>query len=108
MAISTNTLRKLLMESNKNMKVINEAVNSVLMLAMLNNDLLHIDIKYLAYINEIEVKVFNKNTDYSMAHKRKFSCGVYLDNPNALNILKSLEIKLIDLINKKSDDSHWL
>lgn len=100
MAISTTTLKELLMQSDENMKAINEAVNSVLTLAMLNNNRLHIDIKYVAYINEIEVKIFNRNTDYSTGHKRNFSCSVYLDNPNALNTLKSLESKLINLINK--------
>lgn len=94
------------MKNNENVRAINEAVSSIMTLAILYKDLLHINIKYTAYINEIEVKVFNQKTNYSTAHKRKFSCCVYLDTPNVLNKLKSLESKLIDLINIKSANSH--
>jgi len=81
------------------MEPIYKAVNSLMTLAIVNQDILHIDVKYHAYINEIEIKVFNQTTNYSLAHKRKFSCGIYLDNPNALNTLQLLERKLVQLIN---------
>jgi len=82
----------------EDIKEIYEAVNSILIIAIANNETLHLDVKYSAFINEIEVKAFSRNTDYSKGHKRKFSCGVYLDNPNALKRLKSLENELKKLI----------
>lgn len=82
------------------MKDVYCAINSILILAVTNNDRVHIDIKYSAYINEIEIKVFNRNTNYSRAHKRKFSHVIYLDNPSALKTLRSVKDELIGLIKR--------
>lgn len=108
MAISTKNLSDNSTTGNKNMTPIHSAVNSLLILAIVNKDILHIDVTYHAYINEIEVKVFNQQTNYLIAHKRSFSCGVYLDSPNALNTLVHLQNKLIKLISdaKKKEKIH--
>lgn len=85
------------------MKEIYGVVNSILILAIINNEILHIDVKYSAYINEIEIKVFSRNTNYLRGHKRKFSCGVYLDNPSALKTLRLLKSELISLIKREQN-----
>ena len=92
-----------MMNDRENIESIHSMVSSITTYAMLNSDVLHIDVKYTACIEEIEVKVFDGKTDYSTAHSRKFSCAVYLDNHNALNTLKALEDKLIDLVAEAKD-----
>ena len=87
------------LEKNKDLEQrIYQQVNSIMTLAMLSSDVLHIDVAYEANIKEISVKVFDKNTDYLHAHRRKFGLGIYLAQLTTVNTLLALEDKLIELV----------
>ena len=78
-------------------------VSAITELAMVSRDVLHIEVKFSAHINELEVKAFDAKTDYMASHHRLFGRSVYLDSANALDALKQLEDELIDLIADAKD-----
>lgn len=78
-------------------------VGAITELAMVSRSALHIEVKFSAHVNELEVKAFNANTDYMAPHRRVFGRNVYLDGVRALDALKQLEDELIDLIADAKD-----
>lgn len=81
---------------------IRSMVNSIMTLAMLNSDLLHIHASYSAHVKAVEVRVNPASTNYEFPIVL-FKEHIYLDKPNALEQLKVLEDLLIELVADAKD-----
>lgn len=89
-------------------KSVNDALSEqlickIMLLAMQNNELLNIDVAYLAEFNEFSVKVFESNHNYKFGVIRKFVKGVSLNQSNAVDELNKIESKLDQLIADAKD-----
>lgn len=73
-------------------------VAAITALAILSYEVVHIEVKYIACLHLLDVKVLDGKTDLFMGSTYKFGCAVYLDSPSALEQLKVLEDKLIDAV----------
>ena len=91
-----------LLNSSEDMSICN-AVNSITNLALLNRNVLHINVTYSPEVDGIQVKAFKANANYFGIYKPVFSRCVYLDQPPTLNQLQTLEDDLIELIGSAKD-----
>lgn len=87
----------------QNDRAICSMVSAITELAILSQQLIHIEVKFTAVVNELEVKVFRATTNYLGGVRRLFVRCVYLDNSNALDELKALEDQLIELVAEAKD-----
>ncbi|WP_019615505.1 hypothetical protein [Psychromonas ossibalaenae] len=86
-----------------NTKAIHSMVNSIMTLAMLNDEVLHIFVRYVPHTKEISVRVLDARTDYDNKQTELFTEHVYLDEPQSLDHLKLLEDLLIELVGQAKD-----
>ena len=83
---------------NKNLEQrIYEQVNSIMMLAMVSSDVLHIHVHYSAHIKQVDVRVNPFFTNYKFP-TAIYKENVYIDKPQSLTELKDIEDLLIDLV----------
>lgn len=80
-----------------------DVINGITALAVLNANILHIDIQYAAWLQSFSVKVFEVGTNYMRPHTYLFVRQVQLERPDVLNELKNLEDLLIDKIADAKD-----
>ncbi|MEI6896036.1 MAG: hypothetical protein V5786_00845 [Psychromonas sp.] len=76
-------------------------VNSIMILAMTNNDVLHINVIYQATCSTLYVNVFNVDGNI---YKPIFSRVTHLDVQSTIEDLKDLEDELIELIGNAKDN----
>ncbi|WP_028863877.1 hypothetical protein [Psychromonas aquimarina] len=88
---------------NGSTHAVHSMVNSIMTLSMLNHEVLHINVAYAPHCADLEIKVFDADTDYFSAHKAMFSRCVHLDVANTLEQLKNLEDELIELVGQAKD-----
>lgn len=81
-----------------------DAVNAITTLAMLDCNVIHIHISFHAHTNAFEVRVNSAGTDYKKPSVM-LSEYIYLDKAWALEQLKTLEDKLIDLVAQAKDEA---
>ncbi len=79
------------------------AASAIMTLALLNREILHINVGYSPEVNGMQVKVFNANSNYFGKYDSIFSRSVYLDQPSTHLQLQTLEDDLIDLIASEKD-----
>lgn len=88
---------------SKRVDPISDQVNSIMELAMLNRDVLHINVAFSPEIAALAVKVFAANSNYFGLYKTLFSDMTYLDHPKAFEHLQILEDLLIDMVAEAKD-----
>lgn len=81
---------------------IHSMVNSIMTLAMINSDLLHIHITYSAHTKSISARVLGADTNYNNPHVI-FSDQLRMNKPHSLEQLKALEDLLIELVADAKD-----
>ena len=89
--------------NSKQEHAICHAVNAITTLSILNAAVIHIEVEYLPWLNDLSVKVFDADTDYMQSHPRKFGCSVQLNKTDALSKLNQLEDRLIELVGTAKD-----
>lgn len=77
-------------------------VNSIMTLAMLNCDVLHIQASYSAHVKAFQVRVNPASTNYEFPSVQ-FKEHIYLDKPKAFEKLQELEDALIELVADAKD-----
>lgn len=78
-------------------------VSDITDLAVLSVDVIHIEVTFSAHIKELQVKVFDVNTNYFGIYRQAFGRSVYLDAKTAPEQLLALEDKLIELVADAKD-----
>ncbi|WP_022940090.1 hypothetical protein [Psychromonas hadalis] len=78
-------------------------VSAIMTLAMLSSDVLHIEVAYSPHCADLDVKVFNVDTNYFGIYKPLFRRCVHLDQSTSLEYLKALEDELIELVGNAKD-----
>ncbi|WP_028864296.1 hypothetical protein [Psychromonas aquimarina] len=77
-------------------------VNSIMTLAMLNAEVLHIQTSYSPHVKKLNVRVQPADSDYKNPNV-VFTEEIYLDKPTSLEQLKILEDLLIELVADAKD-----
>jgi len=80
-----------------------DSVTAITTLAIVSADDIHIEVTFSAHIKELQVKVFDVNTNYFDIYRQAFGRSVYLDAKTAPEQLSALEDKLIELIADAKD-----
>lgn len=84
------------------MSLCNE-VAAITALAILSNEVAYIEVKFSPRFHALEVKVFDSQMDCLTDMGCRFSCAVPLDSSNALEQLKALEDKLLDVVTEAKE-----
>ena len=78
-------------------------VNAITTLALLNADFLHIQVFYEPHCADLNIKVFNADTNYFGMYKPIFNRCIHLDSPSTILQLKTLEDDLIEFVADAKD-----
>ena len=91
-----------ILDKNEDVTVCN-MVNAIITLALLNAELLHVQIFYEPHCADLNIKVFNADTNYFGVYKPILNRCVHLDQPSNLLQLTTLEGDLIELVADAKD-----
>lgn len=86
-----------ILNKNKNDNSVCNQVNSIMTLALLSSDVLHIHTQYSAHVKALDVRVQVADTDYKNPNV-VFKQQIYLDKAKSSEQLKELEDLLILLV----------
>jgi hypothetical protein len=78
-------------------------VNAITTLAMLNAEVLHIEVFYEPHCADLNIKVHKADANYFGIYKAIFRRSVHLDQLTSLMQLKTLEDDLIELVAEAKD-----
>ncbi|WP_028865055.1 hypothetical protein [Psychromonas aquimarina] len=87
---------------NESEDAVYSMVNSIMTLAMLNAEVLHIQTLYSPHVKKFNVRVQPADSDYKNPNV-VFIEDIYLDKPTSLEQLKILEDLLIELVADAKD-----
>jgi len=90
------------LDSRRDEQSVFNMVNSIMTLAMLNCDVLHIHASYSAHVKVFQVRVNPANTNYEF-QSVLINELIYLDEPKAFEQLQELEDALIELVADAKD-----